>query len=1461
MGSNSIRPPEGFLLDGVPVRSSIAPNRTITPPPGFTIDRPQAEPPRPAVNALQAALPQEPAAEPTPAPPQGPGEDIKAQAMQFNPPAEHRDLLTLANTIGAPDYDNANFEADAEAARRFGAEGAKTLGLSALQVLAAPGRVATDMAKVFPYLALGADKLLGILRDNPEQPGWLGRQAQESIRGLQAIKGNLTFVDEGLTDTATSFALGGGAGTGTRLFMEGSRPMAAAARAAGIAEPLSVTAVKSGLSAAAGDKLVVDPALRAIERKVADADLDPATKEVILSTAPLVIGMVSGATIETKIDRVLKNPLAMGLFESAARQKATPEQVMEKFRGLAGMIQDEAPPPPKGFEVEFKASEPAAGVHGETPGAPLRTAAEGPRMPSGETLEGAPISAIPQREEALARPQALSDLAEATEPAPVYQIPPQQPQRAEQTRTLRGAIKKMGGVNPLNFRGEFKESPPSIKYLLKKSGEPIDLAEQRLRDEGWLRQDENLLEVLRDPANLRRNKVAGEGIEKPEAQLTDAERRVKKQMAWEPEAPPEGDYVTMAAEDLPKGKKLTLIDNSTAAGWDVYEVIEKDPFGVKLRDGVTIDLRPGDRIEVRRQDLPGQTGKPSGETQFNVHPATVTGPLGGIMGGVDWEQYEKDGSVIFDPKKALIGAMAGTVIGAGYRPGRQLGRQIAFKWDNWTRARVIEPLKDFVSGLIVNEDLRHGLGLNRSPALQDMLRDHHRSVEQAWNYAAEVGQRLREIAPTDLEQKRLYQVLRGSVTANPKTRQQAEEVRQMFTGLREKLGDYKLLEYSRFDKLTRRERAELRDIINHPKNFNATPEDVEFARSRLNDYYHFGSAQEYAPIYYKRHEGLTPKERGVLEDEISRLKVKSRRGNPEGNPQLEAMIAGYERMLGRGAGARKELRVQRHQLNLNYSHRRDEIPIEVQRAMGLIEQAAFPAAKALGVQKSDILKAELFEDISKKPEWFIPRSTNKFAAQNVPENFVQVEDARFGALNGGYLRRDVWEDLKEIEEWRGAFVRNWDRMMGAWKYGKVVLNPATHARNFMSNVVLAYLADVSPADVGTYGKAFDAVRKGSQNRFYKEAEDWGLFNNTFVSSEITKLRDEIEGLRDPNSIKNWLRKAASLPADVYQGSETLFKMAVYIKGRESGLDVDAAARKAEEFLFNYNDIPPWVKHTKRWASPFFTFTYKAVPKFAEMAIRKPHKVGALMAAMYGLEEFSKHALGISDEEAEAERRMLPDWQQRKAPPGVGPHVNALMPFRDAWGNNLYLDLAYVLPYGNVAEKWGQSAIPLGDLLPSSPVFQTAAAILTNKEPFTGRPVYNEILDGAGEITAKYLDLVWKEAMPSLAPGGFGWNKLMTGIKNTFMGGDVRDWADRPIEFSTAVLSSLFGIKMSPAAERQLERFELQTRKKIAGSVEMEVGKLKTKFRRNEISREEFEQESRDLYELKRKLLQERPGRR
>lgn len=170
-------------------------------------------------------------------------------------------------------------------------------------------------------------------------------------------------------------------------------------------------------------------------------------------------------------------------------------------------------------------------------------------------------------------------------------------------QTLRGRIKQMGGINFLNFKGELAQMPTAVKFLSKKTGIPIDTAEGTLRDEGWIGQDETLLDLLNSPDVLKRGPIYASDTA-PQTKHQQAQQAAfDEQSIYEPESPPDGEYVTMKAEDLPEGTKLTIIDSRTLDGWDEYEVVDKDPFGITLKDGTTIELNPLDRVQVLASDL------------------------------------------------------------------------------------------------------------------------------------------------------------------------------------------------------------------------------------------------------------------------------------------------------------------------------------------------------------------------------------------------------------------------------------------------------------------------------------------------------------------------------------------------------------------------------------------------------------------------------------------------------------------------------------------------------------------------------------------------------------------------------------------------------------------------------------------------------------------------------------------
>lgn len=172
-------------------------------------------------------------------------------------------------------------------------------------------------------------------------------------------------------------------------------------------------------------------------------------------------------------------------------------------------------------------------------------------------------------------------------------------------QTLRGRIKQAGYLNKLNFKGEFNNLPLASKLMFRKTGGmPIDTAEEAFKSEGWISPDASLIDMLNDPEVLKRGMWKSTGAETKTASQRAQDRKLERESIYEPEGPPQGDYVTMKASDLPEGKKLTIIEGNTRDGWDEYEVIDSDPFSVTLKDGTTLELASTDEVQVRVEDFP-----------------------------------------------------------------------------------------------------------------------------------------------------------------------------------------------------------------------------------------------------------------------------------------------------------------------------------------------------------------------------------------------------------------------------------------------------------------------------------------------------------------------------------------------------------------------------------------------------------------------------------------------------------------------------------------------------------------------------------------------------------------------------------------------------------------------------------------------------------------------------------------
>jgi len=888
----------------------------------------------------------------------------------------------------------------------------------------------------------------------------------------------------------------------------------------------------------------------------------------------------------------------------------------------------------------------------------------------------------------------------------------------------------------------------------------------------------------------------------------------------------------------------------------------------------------------------GKSGRALARATAMTQGAAVTAPVAGLYGGIDWDTFEETGELKFDYKNAAISAL---VIGGGTAAAVKSLKvidNIEKKWDKKIATPFLNSFKEWAKTQtkIHAPRVAYGLGFESDPKFKDLMRRTMVALNRADERAIKIANEINEIAPTATAQRRMTQIIQGSAGASAEMKRKAEKFNKLFAEARKIQKELGIARYSMFDKLTRNQRAAYRLIGDNAAKID-TPEALEtmrrvgmddyadqitilsdklktaspqqqeqimnrlervkgeaaiFAKQRLKDYYHVGSTKEYIPRMYDIH-NMTPKKRKDLEEFVKELKKQrakitapderqadltaSQLEELEAARYLDDLIATAEEYLGKKSKA--ALREFREKLDLGYTHRRQDIPEELQRLMGRIDEAAYPVAKGMTTQFQDVIKAKTFQEIANNPNWV------KTKPEGLMKNYHLVQDKRFGALNGKYVRKDIWNDLREVEEWRSAAIQLFDKYQGLWKYGKVVLNPATQARNFVGNLWLAFYGDVNPVtDMPVYAKAFDAIRQKEANVFYREAKDFGLYDNTFRKAELGRLRDELNEIRNPQQLRSWIRKGFEFAGDVYQKNEEFFKTAVFIKARQDGLSVEEAGKKAQKYLFDYSDIPPLIKWSKRWWNPFITWAYKSKPLLAEMAFRKPFKVALSLGAMQAVEEYSKKKLGISEEEAKRERALLPKWMQTRL--GViGPRAHILMPFKDKWGNNLYLDASYFL-YGDA----------LQGLVPSAPYLRVPAALVMNRDPFTGREIAPTVYlqesetvksktKALAKVLQKYIDFAYKEIAPPMAPGGYGFEKLKVGLQNALSDEKkVMDWAGRPYELSDAIMSALLGIKLSPADEETLLKYYKLQMNKVARKAGEEISDIKRQMRRNEISHEE-----------------------
>ncbi|MEK7167515.1 MAG: hypothetical protein AAB791_00755, partial [Patescibacteria group bacterium] len=399
--------------------------------------------------------------------------------------------------------------------------------------------------------------------------------------------------------------------------------------------------------------------------------------------------------------------------------------------------------------------------------------------------------------------------------------------------------------------------------------------------------------------------------------------------------------------------------------------------------------------------------------------------------------------------------------------------------------------------------------------------------------------------------------------------------------------------------------------------------------------------------------------------------------------------------------------------------------------MGEIMEAGYPTAKALVQIKSAVTNAKFFKEVDKL-----------FGKASAAEGFAKLPDARrLGSLAGKHVPKPIFDALNEIIRPRDATIAK--QLVAGFKFGKVILNPATHARNIGSNFVLNSFEGMTPINPKTYSSYFDATKElAKPGKWLKEAKDAGLGMDTFAAREIKDL------LLEPSAgfvskLGSKAKETAEKLANFYQKEEEFAKLAQFIFQRKSGKTTEEAWKVAERATFNYAQVTPFIRQLREslFGFPFITFTYKATPQVAKTLVTHPTRISNIGKLKQAIE--SQADL----KELEKERSVEPDY--------IRDGFYIKLPVKDKLGRSAYFDLTYVLPFGDLIsgqliERGIYRETGLPEALPGAGLRKTPALNLI-RELDTNQDFYGNKVVKESDAIEKQLGDVFRHVTKTYLP--------------------------------------------------------------------------------------------------------------
>ncbi len=385
---------------------------------------------------------------------------------------------------------------------------------------------------------------------------------------------------------------------------------------------------------------------------------------------------------------------------------------------------------------------------------------------------------------------------------------------------------------------------------------------------------------------------------------------------------------------------------------------------------------------------------------------------------------------------------------------------------------------------------------------------------------------------------------------------------------------------------------------------------------------------------------------------------------------------------------------------------------------GQIDNPAYLLFKSAFDLTKDVENAKLFRRVNRL-----------FGTDVAQEGFKKLpKGIKLGDLSEKYVPNNMAEYLNEIIKPSEKTVGK--QLVANFKFFKVIMNPATHARNIVSNKILNWwklgMNPLDPRVISAEAESLTEIAKKG-GKWIDEARPHGYNIDTFAAAEMKGLLDSPEVAAFGKKTGGLWQKVKKNLGDVYQAEENQAKLSSYIFNRKHrNLKPEEAWKAAESATFNYAQVTPFVRKMREslFGFPFITFTVKATPVVAETAVKAPHRISAIGKIKQSIENLS------DIEQTDKERASEPPWVKE------GFYIK--LPMKDKEGRSAYFDLTYILPFGDLLA---------GNFLERAQLRETGTKESLSSAALRKSPFIN-LVSEMGKNQDFFGNKIWKDSDPS-----------------------------------------------------------------------------------------------------------------